>query len=109
MKKLVMTMALGLMLSVSVSAGQIYGSLKDDRRAIPNVKFQVICTGSKPVDGTTDSYGAYSVFVGRGRCIFQTFYKGQTAKFEQLYSYDKPMRYDFDLVLEGGLYKLRRR
>jgi hypothetical protein len=110
MKKIAMTIASGLLLSLSVSAAQIYGSLKEDRRPVANAKFQVVCAGQKPVDGITDSYGAYTVYVGKGKCIFQlTSYKGQAVKFEPLYSYDKPLRYDFDLVVENGVYKLRRR
>jgi hypothetical protein len=108
MKKVVMTIALGLLLSLSVSAGQIYGSLKEDRRAVSNVDFVVSCNGQN-VPGKTDNYGAYSLYVGKGKCTFQVAYKGRLYKFEPLYSYEKPLRYDFDLVLEGGIYKLRRR
>lgn len=118
MKKLVITVALGLLLPFSVSAGQIYGSLKEDRRAVPaKVKIQMNCWDQSnkeqaPYVGYTDSYGAYIINITvRGKCLLTLpNYRGQTPKFDTwIYSYDKPLRYDFDLVNENGLYRLKRK
>lgn len=107
--KLVMTIALGLVLPFSVSAGQIYGSVKENRRAIARTAFTVRCDGQKPITGYTDSYGAYNIYVGKGRCEFQLSYSGQTYAFKWIYSSDSSIRYDFDLVkLPTGAYTLRR-
>ncbi len=108
MKKVVTTILLGLLLPLSVYAGQIYGSLKEDGHAVPaKVRIEVICDG-QTYASETDGYGAYGVNAGRGRCTFKVYYKGQTPSLD-VYSYDNPVRYDFDLVLQNGLYTLRRK
>jgi hypothetical protein len=110
MKKIVLVIMFGLLLlPVSVYATQIYGSLKEDGRAVPaEVSFEVVC-GDQRYVGKTDGYGAYSLNAGRGKCTFKVYYKGQSPTFD-VYSYDNPVRYDFDLVLQSnGQYMLRRR
>lgn len=109
MKKIVMTIALGLLLSVSVSAGQIYGTLKEDGRPLPaKVQFEVKCKDDPIYKGETDGYGAYSINVGKGRCTFKLFYKGQAPE-RVIYSSNNPLRYDFELVSVKGVYELRRK
>ena len=109
MKKIVITIALGLLLPLSASAGQIYGSLKGaDRKAIAKAKFTVSCEGQEPVTGYTDSYGAYRIYVGKGKCSFRlTKYD---AEFKWIYSSNNSLRYDFDLVsMNNKTWTLRRR
>lgn len=116
MKKIVMTIALGLLLSVSVSAGQIYGTLKEDGRPVPeNLEIEVNCNGQQ-TKGRTDSYGAYSLKVGNGKCEFKLYYKGwkgQNGEYQfptvVIYSSNNPLRYDFELVPVNGKYELRRK
>lgn len=116
MKKIVMAIALGLLLSVSVSAGQIYGTLKEDGRPVPaNLEIEVNC-GRQQWKGRTDSYGAYSLEVGAGKCEFKLYYKGWKGQNGQyqfpttvIYSSKNRLRYDFELVKENGVYALRRR
>jgi hypothetical protein len=44
MKRIITTVMLSLMLSLSVLGGQIYGSLKEDGRSLPaKVRFDVKC------------------------------------------------------------------
>ena len=109
MKKLVATIGLMITLAISIYAGQIYGSLTEDGRSVPaKVKFDVICK-EQVFGGETDSYGAYSVNVGRGKCTFKVYYKNQTPTFD-LYSSGTPLRYDFDLTRQpNGVYLLRRK
>ncbi len=110
MKRIVITIALGLLLPLSASAGQIYGSLKENQRAVAKTAFTVSCEGQKTVNGSTDSYGAYNIYVGKGKCIFQLSYSRQSPAFKWIYSSDSSIRYDFDLVkLPSGKYTLRRR
>lgn len=98
-----------LLLSLSVYAGHIYGSLKEDGRAVPEgTRIEVICNG-KTYPCVTDSYGAYLVYVPKkGKCIFKVYHKGQAPTF-YLYSYDNSVRYVFDLVSINGQYVLRRK
>ena len=109
MKKVITLILLVLLLPLSVYAAQIYGSLKEDGRAVlERTKLEVICNG-KTYTGVTDSYGAYNVFASeKGKCVIKVYHKGQSPSFE-LYSYDNPVRYDFDLVLQNGQYILRRK
>jgi hypothetical protein len=108
MKKIITTIVLGLILAGSVYAGQIYGSLKEEGRAVSaNVTFEVTCGGQR-YGGQTDGFGAYAVNAGKGKCTLTVHYKGQ-APTSDLYSYDNPARYDFDLILVNGQYTLRRK
>ena len=107
MKKIFMTIALGLMLSIPASAGQIYGSLKYDGRPLAKVKFQVKCN-DKETEGSTDDYGAYSIRVPNGKCTF-TLYYGEPHPTADLYSSNNPLRYDFELVWVNGKHELRRK
>lgn len=107
MKKIVTTILLAVLLPLSVYAAQIYGSLKEEGRAVPGVKLEVTCNGQTHT-GETDGYGAYSVYAERGKCTFKVYHKGQVPTLD-IYSYDNPVRYDFDLVLQNGVYALRRR
>lgn len=109
MKKVNILILLALLLPFSVYAAQIYGSLKEDGRAVPNnTRVEVICNG-RTYAGATDGYGAYSVYASdKGRCVIKVYYKNQAPTFD-LYSYDNPVRYDFDLVLINGQYTLRRK
>jgi hypothetical protein len=108
MKKIITTILLALTLSISVSGGQIYGSLTEDGRPLPaKVIFEVACR-DQIYKGETDNYGAYSINVGRGKCTFKLFYRGQTPTFD-LYSSASALRYDFDLVRMKEGYQLRRK
>jgi hypothetical protein len=109
MKKIVTTILLGLLLPVSVCAGQIYGSLTEGGRPVPaKVGFVVKCEGQEYLKGETDRYGAYSINVGKGKCTLTVYYGGQTPAID-FYAYDKPVRYNFDLELSNGQYLLRRK
>lgn len=117
MKKIVTTVTLGLLLSVSVSAGQIYGTLKEDGRPVPeNLEIEVNCSGQQ-TKGTTDSYGAYSLKVGDGKCEFRLYYKGWKGEkgvwefptVDIYSSNNSSLRYDFELVPVNGKYELRRK
>lgn len=109
MKKIVMTIALGLMLSISVSAAQIYGTLRENQRPVQaDIEIEVKCNGHVYA-AKTDSYGAYSLNVEKGKCTFTLKeYKGQQPT-AVLYSSNSPLRYDFELVPVNGVYQLRRK
>ena len=108
MKRVLMMVALGLLLALSVYAGQIYGSLKEDGRAVQaRTHLHMDCNG-RSYDAYTDDYGAYSIGAEKGKCALMVEYKGQIVALD-LYAYDDPVRYDFDLVLENGKYSLRRK
>jgi hypothetical protein len=109
MKKVNPLIFLALLLPLYAYAAQIYGSLKEDGRAVPEkTRIEVICNG-KAFAGVTDGYGAYNVYASeKGKCVFKVYHKGQAPTFA-LSSYENPVRYDFDLVLVNGQYTLRRK
>ena len=107
MKRAVAIIIFGLISAVSLSAGQLYGSLREDGRSLPaNVVFEIRCRGQS-YRGQTDGNGAFAINAEKGRCTLVVYYKGQSQTAD-IFSYDNPVRYDFDLVLVNGQYTLRR-
>ena len=107
MKKALKTIMLALVLTSPAYAGQIYGSLKEDGRAVANATFEVSCPQGS-IRGVTDGYGAYSINVGRGKCTFRLYHRNQQPSLE-VFSSDSPLRYDFDVVNNNGTLGLVRR
>src|SRR5262249_52611730 len=86
-------------------AGNIYGSLWLDGKPVQGAQIQITCPNPHPTQ--TDSSGSYRVFVPeKGRCVFHVDYAGHSGQAE-VASYDNPVKYDFDLVLQQGNYELR--
>jgi len=90
-------------------AAQVYGSLKEgDRSLEQGIRIDITC-GSNAYTGETDAHGSYSIYVRQtGRCTFTVHYRGQDPHVE-IYSYNDPVKYDFDLVQTPGGYQLKRR
>lgn len=107
MKRSVATIIFGLISALSVSAGQLYGSLKEDGRLAANVAFEIRCR-AQSYRGQTDGNGAFAINAEKGKCTLVVYYKGQ-APSADVFSYDNPVRYDFDLVQVNGQYTLRRK
>src|SRR5713226_10205745 len=97
-----------LLCSSAASAAQIYGSLKEDGRAVgQGAQVEIQYTGG-PAQGATDAYGSYNLYVRPpGKCTLRVLYKGAWVQTE-INSYNDPVRYDFDLVRQSnGNYSLR--
>lgn len=93
--------------SVPAFAGHIYGSLRDQGRAISQgIDVRIEC-GDNSYAGKTENDGSYRVFVPvKGKCSFVVMYNGKRAAAD-VYSYDDPKKYDFALVLQkDGSYQL---
>lgn len=91
-------------------AAQIYGSLKEGEKSVGRgVEIAITCNNT-PYRTTTEEDGSYRVFVReRGKCRFTVTYRNRTAATD-IYSFDDPTRYDFELVRQpDGNYVLRRR
>jgi hypothetical protein len=107
MKKVITLILLWLLPPLSVYAAQIYGRLKEGGRAVVGVDIEITCKG-KNYSGKTDNNGAYSIYVQeKGKCDLKV-HKGQGPNYT-VYSYDNPVRYDFELVEQNGKYTLRRK
>lgn len=107
MKRSVAIVICGLISAVSVFGGQIYGSLKVDGRSLPNVAFAIQCRVQR-YTGQTDNVGVFAINAEKGKCILTVYYGGQSPTAD-IFSYDNPVRYDFDLVQINGQYTLRRK
>ena len=102
-----------LVLSISIPtatayAGQIYGTLTIDNRPVGRGVKVAIMVGSTQTTTETDDYGAYKVFVPKGKYTMKVYYGGRELLFG-IFSYDDPVRYDFDVVRQGDGYYLKRR
>ena len=90
---------------VQAFAGNIYGSLWVDGRPAIGAQIQITCANRHA--GQTDSNGSYQIFVQeKGRCVFHVDVGGHSGQTDDA-SYDDPIKYDFDLVLQNGNYVLR--
>lgn len=109
MRKLTVLIAIVALLSATVYAAQVYGSLRENNQPVgANVRVEVNCNGNVHA-ANTDASGAYNIFAGEtGKCTLKVSYKGHDVVTD-VYSYANPVRYDFDLVFENGRYILRRR
>jgi hypothetical protein len=93
------------------SAAQIFGTLKEgDRPVGKGVSVAIECQGGGD-SKDTDAYGSYNLFARQpGKCTLKVLYGGQWSKPFPIYSYNDPVRYDFELVRQGdGQYALVRR
>jgi uncharacterized GH25 family protein len=102
---------LGLLASVLFPAitwgGQISGTLFRDGQPLANEDVRIICEQNTAQTVATDSQGRFMFFVRQtGMCGFAVAKIGVTHK---IYSYQLPVRYDFDVVrAPDGRFPLRR-
>jgi hypothetical protein len=88
-------------------AGNILGKLSENRQPVKGADITVTC-GTNTYQTTTGDDGAYSLRPNEAsRCMFSVKYKDQTVETE-IFSYDQPTRYDFELVMTGGKYTLKK-
>ncbi len=89
--------------------GQIYGTLRDSGKPVgANVRVEIVCD-SNTYSAMTDNYGSYKLFAKEnGKCTFRVYYQKQVPQ-TIVDSYADAAHYDFDLILTGGRYELRRK
>jgi hypothetical protein len=106
--KAIVGVCLAALWPVSAFAGNIFGSISENRQPAKSVEVVVLC-GANSFEARTDDAGSYSLRANEpGRCTFRVNYKGQTAETE-IFSYDQPTRYDFELVMTNGKYALKKK
>jgi hypothetical protein len=90
-------------------AGNIYGTISDGAKPLPQgVKIEVTC-GANKYEGTTDASGAYKMFVkDQGRCVLTLAYQGQSPSLA-INSYEGSVQYDLVLEKQGTQFALKRK
>jgi hypothetical protein len=87
-------------------SAQVYGSLMGQNMS--GIRIEIRC-GQRSYPGTTDQQGNYNIFVPeKGKCNL-TVKSPENPRPYDIYSYDDPVRYDFELMRSGAQVSLRRR
>lgn len=97
-----------VLLPAALQAGIIYGSVTTTGKGVPKTAIEINCGGAV-TQGNTAADGSYRINVSQqGQCNF--ILAGiPTRPFAVVFSYPRPVQYDFDLLKQGGRYELRRR
>jgi hypothetical protein len=108
MRLLVCLLAIGLLSSAAI-AGEIYGTILDDGKAVPEgVKVEVIVAG-KSYAGVTDKLGTYHVFAAeKGKGKLSIPHNSQKLAAD-VFSFDKATRYDWIIEIVEGKPALKRK
>jgi hypothetical protein len=105
MKSLALTALAGLVAPLPAHAAQIYGSVFEGGNGLSGQVVRVVCDSGDRDEKQTDGHGAYRLFVQRtGKCTLSLPGKGGASA--AIYSFDEPVRFNFDVV--GGS-QLRKR
>jgi len=101
--------SLVLLLSpLTAHAAQIYGALTRGGSPLAGTRVAVACDSGDHDETRSDDHGAYRLFVAHtGRCTLSLPDNGGASA--AIYSFDEPVRFDFDLVPAGGGFQLRKR
>ena len=106
--KAFLVLCLAAIWPVSAFAGNIFGRLSENGQPVKGADVTVTC-GSRNYQARTDNDGSYSLRTDEpGRCMFSVKYKDQNPEIE-VFSYDQPTRYDFELVMSDGKYALKKK
>jgi hypothetical protein len=89
-------------------AGQIYGTIFQNGQPVSSAAVLLRCNGDGD-NGITDAEGAYRLFVrATGNCQLILDPQGRRVVAD-IYSYDRPTGYHFDLIHHNGRWELIRR
>src|SRR5512134_1509311 len=107
MKALVLSMVLFASLASQASAGEVYGTIKEEGKPVKEgLKVELAC-GAKPVVGETDRFGAYRLFAPEeGKCTL-TVRIGNESPSVTVHSFADSARYNVVLERKDGKYTLR--
>lgn len=109
MKKILTLVLMIVCVPVLAMGAQIYGTLRRNNAPVENVEVKIHCPEGD-YWGRTDAQGSYSVPLRPSRdCgLYVNFENHWSIRFD-VYPYDDPVRYDFDLIPDGEGIRLRRR
>jgi hypothetical protein len=90
-----------------LTAGQIYGTLRDGTgKGVPGIAITIVSPAKTTYEAKTGPDGSYQVFVKEtGRCEFQANLGGKAPATASVFSYAEPAKYEFDI--SGGTLKVK--
>ena len=112
MKKTAILLLIIMCVPVVSFGAQIFGSLKSNNASVgANVPVRIQCDDGAAYEARTDAYGSYSVPLRVSKkCGLTVYFSGRWSNAFDVYPYEDPVRYDFDLVgQKDGTIGLRRR
>ena len=109
MTRVLLLGAFALALASAASAAEIYGTVSENGKPLPEgVALKLEC-GQVSVSGKTDEFGSYSLKIaGAGECRLSLDYRGGSPSVN-VTVYEKPSRYDLVVTDEKGKPGLRRK
>ena len=109
MNQSIALIALMLIAGSHSAAGELFGTVKEEGKALPKgVKVEVVSL-LKTYSTETDNYGSYRLYIPeKGKCTLKLIHKKQTPTLD-IFSYEKSTRYDLLLETKDGKLTLRRK
>ena len=100
-----MRFLVGILLgSQLVTAGQVYGTLRDaGGKGVAGIAITIVAPNKAQYEGKTGADGSYQIFVKEtGKCELQANLGGKAPATASVFSYADPSKYDFE-VAAGSL------
>jgi hypothetical protein len=93
--------AIGVFCGSSIlSAGQVYGTLRDGAgKALAGKQITITSPAKTAYEGKTGADGSFQIFVKEnGRCEFKVDVGGKAPATANVFSYAEPAKYEFEVV-----------
>jgi len=83
-----------------LSAGQVYGTLRDaGGKGLGGVQIVIVSPAKAPYEGKTNADGSYQVFVKEtGKCEVQAFVDAKAPATASVFSYAEPAKYELEFA-----------
>jgi phosphate-selective porin len=109
MRKISLLGSLCLILASAASAAEVYGTVSQNGKPLPQgVALKLDCGGGS-ASATTDQFGSYSLkTAASGDCRLTVEYKGSSPSLK-VTLYEKPSRYDLVIKEESGKLTVERK
>jgi hypothetical protein len=100
--------AAALLVPAAAYAGQVYGTIVMDGKAVGGASIEIQCGTDAATTGTTGADGSYRINVPQqGQCTFSLPSHGKASA--MIFSGPNPSAFNFELVKAGDKYELKRR
>jgi hypothetical protein len=109
MRRILMLAAICLAMASAAGAGEIFGTISENGKPLPQGAALKLECGAASATGSTDQFGSYSIRTAEtGDCRLTLTYKGASPSLK-VSLFEKPTRYDLVVKDEGGKPTLARK